>query len=355
MKVIYLTDIHDSLKGLRELLASTEADLYLLSGDILYKAFYEEEKIYNFVCLQEEFYQLARQFKQNTYPLDLALEIIRFPKKYITAENNVKTLQEKAHHYRQLFEIAAKTMKGKYTLIKKLIEKYAQATSWVLPGNYDIDLHHTDLEALSLHCQIKYKDSLKFSGYGGAPVQTSGIPEKLAIDYHETQEDGQLYSEPLHFFKQSEPDVLVLHNPAYGYFDCIPSYGHVGSQGIRRYLDEHSPSLVLSGHVHEDYGVALRNGTIFLNPSNFGGVDSPQGFQPGGSYAEIYFTDTEVVRIVFMQMKQNKLFPIMSVENKKQELIGKLDEQSLISLGKDMHLNPRQFIRDANGVVLGDS
>ena len=40
MKIIYATDIHDALKELRILLSNTEADLYLLSGDILYKAFY---------------------------------------------------------------------------------------------------------------------------------------------------------------------------------------------------------------------------------------------------------------------------------------------------------------------------
>ena len=40
MKIIYLTDIHDGLSGLKSVFQNTEADLYLLSGDIIYKAFY---------------------------------------------------------------------------------------------------------------------------------------------------------------------------------------------------------------------------------------------------------------------------------------------------------------------------
>lgn len=40
MKIIYLTDIHDGLHGLKRILQTTDADLYLFSGDIIYKAFF---------------------------------------------------------------------------------------------------------------------------------------------------------------------------------------------------------------------------------------------------------------------------------------------------------------------------
>ena len=348
VKIIYLTDIHDALKDLRRLLDSTEAELYLLSGDILYKAFYEEEKIYNFVCLQEEFYQLAREFSQDIYPMDLALEILRFPDKYASEHLNADRLAQKAEEYRKLFEMAAKTMKEKYSLIRELIDKFAQAPTWVLPGNYDIDLRYTDLEEYNLHTQIKYKRSLKFAGYGGAPIQTPGIPEKLALRYHETTKKGQLYSEPLSFFKGARADILVLHNPAYGYFDCIPSLGHVGSQGVRAYLDEHEPLLVLSGHVHEDYGAARSKNTIYLNPSNFGGVESVQGWQPGGSYAEIYIKDKQIANIVFMQLKEDHICPLMRVYNTEKGLLGELDR----SHKNHSHIDLNLLIRDNAGLAL---
>lgn len=351
MKIIYLTDIHDALKDLRSLLDNTEAELYLLSGDILYKAFYEEEKIYNFVCLQEEFYQLAREFSQDSYPMDLALEIIRSPKEYASKHWKADLLLRKAEEYRRLFEMAAKTMKEKYSLIRELIDKFSQAPSWVLPGNYDIDLRYTDLEEYNLHSKVKYKRSLKFAGYGGAPIQTPGIPEKLALRYHEIKKGGQLYSEPLSFFEETQPDILVLHNPAYAFFDCIPGLGHVGSQGIRTYIDEHEPLLVLSGHVHEDYGVARSKNTIYLNPSNFGGVDSAHGWQSGGPYAEIYIEDAQVANIVFMQLKEGQSYPIMRVSNTERGLLGELDPAS--SRGeRRTHLNLNLLIRDSAGLVL---
>ena len=60
MKIIYLTDIHDGLHGLKRILNETEADLYLFSGDIIYKAFFSEERIINFCGLQEEFYSILQ-------------------------------------------------------------------------------------------------------------------------------------------------------------------------------------------------------------------------------------------------------------------------------------------------------
>ena len=334
MKLIYLTDIHDALKELRALLDKTQADLYLLSGDILYKAFYEEEKIFNFVCLQEEFYQICRQSQLSMYPMDLALDILRFPEKY----KKSKDLQEKAQNYRELFDIASKTMKEKYSLIKDLINKYADAPAWVLPGNYDIDLQYTDLREHNLHCQVKYKRALKFAGYGGAPVQTSGIPEKLAVVYHEKKENGIIYSEGLDFFSEHKPDILVLHNPVYGFFDCIPSLGHVGSHGIRSYLDEHSPILVLSGHVHEDYGIAKRKNTIYLNPSNFGGVDSSHGWEAGGTYAEIEIHSGQIENINFMLWEEDKAYLLYKIQNTEQGLHLEQESKKTSNLEKELIL-----------------
>ncbi|MCB1325862.1 MAG: metallophosphoesterase [Spirochaetales bacterium] len=341
MKIIYLTDIHDALRDLRVLLSTTEADIYLLSGDILYKAFYDDEKTYQFVCLQEEFYTLARNLKKKIYPFDLASDILRFPDRY----NDDVELQKKAADYRHLFEKAAKTMKEKYALIESLIVKYGQAECLMLPGNYDIDLRYTALRDRDLHQKEIRLKGLEFAGYGGAPIATSGIPEKLAVVYHESQEGGKLFSDPEDFFEDKRPDVMVIHNPAYGYLDQVPGIGHVGSLGIRNYLDVHHPELVVSGHVHEDYGVCLRNGTILLNSSNFGGVDSPYGWQAGGAYAELYLEKKKVQKLNLMRLIGDKHYHLMEIERDGDTLQGKIVEENR----DKSHLNLDMIVRDSSG------
>lgn len=346
MKLIYLTDIHDALKELRVLLSSTEADVYILSGDILYKAFYDEDKIYQFVCLQEEFYTLAKTMEKRIYPMDLATDILRFPDSYQDFDRE-GDLEKKATEYRQLFDLAARTMKEKYELIDGLIVKYAQVPCMLLPGNYDIDLRYTALNERDMHQKKQIFNGSVFAGYGGAPIATSGIPEKLAVVYHEDNTNGKLYSEPEDFFNEARPDIMLLHNPAYGFFDRVPGLGHVGGLGVRNYLDDHKPALVLSGHVHEDHGAMLKGGTVYLNPSNFGGVDSPYGWQTGGAYAEIFMESGQVEHIVIKRLVHEEHQLLLEIFHKDATLQagrrGKSDEN---------HLSIESMLRDSNGAPI---
>jgi Icc-related predicted phosphoesterase len=306
MKIVYLTDIHDGLGGLKAVLTQVKADAYIFAGDIIYKAFFSEEKIIEFCSIQEEFYTLSKG--EEITPYDYATRAIRNPTKHSSA------LIQKSNLYRELFQKAAKTMKEKYELIEGLIRKYANSPVYSVPGNYDIDLQYTALYERDLHRKSVEIGGVKISGYGGAPIATSGIPEKLSVKYHEYKKNGMLYSEPEDFFEEERPDIALLHNPAYGRLDKIPRYGNVGSEGIRRYTDEYEPSLVLSGHVHEDQGIIKVGSTVFLNPSNFGAVDSLEGFQEGGYYAEIFMEGSIVSSVSLWQMRDQMPTFIMDID-----------------------------------------
>ncbi|TGL60173.1 phosphoesterase [Leptospira ognonensis] len=308
MKIVYLTDIHDGLHGLKKILQTTEADLYLFSGDIIYKAFFSYDRIIEFCGVQEELYYLLNENKNASTPFDFTTKAIRFPEKFPAS------VVEKSHTYRDLYKIAAKTMKDKYEIIEKLIQRYAKSPVYCLPGNYDLDLQYTELYQREIHRKSFEFQNLKFSGYGGAPIWTSGIPEKLTVVFHEYTKQGKNYSEPEDFFRQELPDICVIHNPSYGFFDKVPGVGNVGSQGIRRYLDDESPSLVVSGHVHEDQGIIKKRGTVFINPSNFGAVESVYGFQEGGYFAEIFLEDKTVVQSNLCQLRDEEWTRLIEVD-----------------------------------------
>ncbi|MCB1140851.1 MAG: metallophosphoesterase [Leptospiraceae bacterium] len=314
MKIIYLTDIHDGLNGLKNIFLHTSADIYILSGDIIYKAFFSTDRIIDFCTCQEELDKLAKKEGNDRNPYDFATYVIRYPNKFS------EETQFMCGQYRYLFNKASKTMKEKYVLIYQLVQKYAKSPCYFLPGNYDIDLQYTDLLDLDLHRKVIHFGGLKFAGYGGAPIVTSGIPEKLAVKFHEYNKSGKFYSEPEDFFRDEEPDIVLIHNPAYGYLDKIPRYGNIGSLGIRRYLDDHNPSLVLSGHVHEDLGILKKNNTVFFNPSNFGPVESIFGFQEGGFYGEIYLEEKKVVNVNLMRIQGNIVTDLIRTNTSEEQI-----------------------------------
>lgn len=281
MRIIYLTDLHDEFKPLRTVFQQTDADLYIVSGDLIYKAFVTEDRLYHFLDVQEKLSAYSKRIETNSKPYQLASSILA------DKENHEAGIIEASTEYKYLFEKAATTMRRKYETLKRLINTYTSAKTIVIPGNYDMNLQYTALSEYDLHKRHFELNGIKLAGYGGAPIFTPGIPETLSVVYHENQKGQTVKSEPKDFLSKIKPHIAVIHNPAYGVLDKMATRGHSGSFGVRDYIDEHQPVLVLSGHIHEDYGLMQIADSFCLNPSNFGGVDSLMGYDPGGFFTEI--------------------------------------------------------------------
>jgi len=306
MKFLYITDIHDRFKAIRTLLKHEQVDVAFLSGDLLYRTFYNDNKLYEFSSIQERFNTKAHSEKLEKVPYDYAKHILKNQELY----NGLSI--DQAKKFEDLFETASKNIREKYENLANVIEKYANYPCWLLPGNYDMDLKHTVLKGLNIHKKALTIDSLKFCAYGGAPILTPGIPQKLSVNF---REGTNLEScEPYQFFLKEKPDVIMLHQPPYGIFDALPSFGHIGSPGIRNYIDDNRFFLCLSGHVHEDYGILLKNGCLFMNPSNFGTVETPNGKNLGGYYAIIDIEKTGLKRIKFKRYHRRKIIDVYDIK-----------------------------------------
>ena len=52
--------------------------------------------------------------------------------------------------------------------------------------------------------------------------------------------------------------------------------------------------MVLSGHMHEDWGAMFRDGKVFINPSNFGRFVEIKRIKRGGYFAEFFIEEKGV-------------------------------------------------------------
>lgn len=72
-------------------------------------------------------------------------------------------------------------------------------------------------------------------------------------------------------------DILIVHGPPHGVSDYVPRDNqNVGSPSLRARIQAIKPSLVVTGHIHEGYGVYLLDNNIpVVNASHMTGEMQP--------------------------------------------------------------------------------
>ena len=129
---------------------------------------------------------------------------------------------------------------------------------YAIPGNCDpLSLPETISNvAIDMHGRTARLNGFHVAGLGGSNPTIFNTPFEL------DEETIYRMLKPI----SKEGMILMVHAPPYGINDMIPSGLNVGSKSILRIVKEFHPILVLSGHIHEDYGVKHIDGTTFINP-----------------------------------------------------------------------------------------
>jgi Icc-related predicted phosphoesterase len=339
MRVIFIADVHHAFAQVERLLERTEADLYLVTGDLVSRAFFRYATAWRFMELQQAItgFRIRENLDET---LDLASQrILKSGKghpQFYQAEEYI-ALSRKAEEY----------LKKSYYRLERIFASYPQKTVYVLPGNYDMNLRQTSLGHRDIHLKCVESDGLRAAGLGGADVMTPGMPDHLQVPYGKGKHDAAFFG----FLQKSRPHMLVLHQPPYGYHDVIPGYGHSGNSVVRDFVDDSEVSIVLSGHHHEHWGAVFSKGTWFFNPSNFGRTVEISGARPGGFFFDIAIENKRVEAATLRRLEKKGIFDIVDYHyaDKNLETLV-LDEERYVLLGgkarKTQHIKPiRQFQR----------
>ena len=119
-------------------------------------------------------------------------------------------------------------------------------------GNMD-SVHHDDwykAEGISINGRGVIIDDVGFFGVSGGPVS------RLKTPYEISEEEILARSEAGYMMvKSCHRKVFVPHAPPYGTkLDIIHSGYHVGSTGVREFIEITKPDVVICGHIHEGRG-----------------------------------------------------------------------------------------------------
>jgi len=79
VKIIFASDIHESFINLKKLFRMTQADLYIIAGDLLYSAFPSWELAARFTELQQRAYSWGLSHGLTGARFDMAREMVEAP------------------------------------------------------------------------------------------------------------------------------------------------------------------------------------------------------------------------------------------------------------------------------------
>jgi Icc-related predicted phosphoesterase len=303
MRIVFIADVHGSWQQLKGLLDTTQADLYLVTGDLLKSAFRSSDNFFRFSDLHRHFNYLKCRTRTE-------INTREFVEKRLRDREGDQEETGRAREYLRLHRLAERTMHRELDRLEGLLASFPEKTIRVLPGNYDLDLQKTALRERDLHRKVLTVQGVKIAGYGGARGPTPGIPEDLAVPYGEYPSGGGLHSEPRDFFCRERPHIVVLHMPPFGILDRLRDYGHLGSVGIRDYIDQFAPQVVLCGHMHESWGVVREGSTVAANPSNFGRVPDLNGKAHGGYFFDCILEDAAYRVGTLRQLDKGRVFDL---------------------------------------------
>lgn len=247
-------------------------DLVICAGDLLMTAFDNKTRA-DFKTVSLASWQMRHAAWSN-------LPLSEFARRIIAKKKQPKKIKKLAQRYIELLDIATENMRVQYMRFKELFDAMGTPVL-IVPGNYDSHCMMQFFETENIHLQTTTIGRLQFAGYGGANVIPAHIPEDLLFIFDDEDMITGNSSGPYTFLSSQRPDVAIVHTPPYGCCDKVGAGmnmmadgtggdGHAGSLGIRKYVLEYQPQIVIAGHIHEAVGVEKLRESYVINPGNLG-------------------------------------------------------------------------------------
>ncbi len=134
-----------------------------------------------------------------------------------------------------------------------------------IPGNCDpINLYGSidNSKAINIHGKSVTIKNIGICGFGGSNPTPFNTP--LEFDEIEIYDNARKVMEEI---KNHEVTLFVTHAPPWGTkTDLLPSGKHVGSESLRKIIEEFQPSINLCGHIHESMAIDKIGKTSIINP-----------------------------------------------------------------------------------------
>lgn len=134
-----------------------------------------------------------------------------------------------------------------------------------IPGNCDpqgISSQLDNSKAVNIHGKSTAIKNVGICGFGGSNLTPFNTPLEFGeIEIYEELDKVMVQ------MKDQDIKILVTHAPPLNTnADKLPDGSHVGSESIRKIIEEYKPNINICGHIHEAQSMDKIGETIIMNP-----------------------------------------------------------------------------------------
>lgn len=110
--------------------------------------------------------------------------------------------------------------------------------------------------AENLHGQLVEFGDFIFAGIGGGSGKFGTLTELSEEEFEHILRK---------FMNLPEKFIFISHSPPHGLEVDFTGSKHIGSRAIRKFVEDHQPILMCTGHAHEGRGVVKLGRTVIVN------------------------------------------------------------------------------------------
>ncbi|PKL68619.1 MAG: metallophosphoesterase [Methanobacteriales archaeon HGW-Methanobacteriales-1] len=134
-----------------------------------------------------------------------------------------------------------------------------------IPGNCDplgVSSQLDNSKAINIHGKSTAIKNVGICGFGGSNLTPFDTP----LEFGEIEIFEEL-DKIMVEMKDQDIKILVTHAPPLNTnADKLPNGDHVGSESIRKIIEDYNPDINICGHIHEAQSIDQIGETIILNP-----------------------------------------------------------------------------------------
>jgi len=117
---------------------------------------------------------------------------------------------------------------------------------------------------------LLHQSAFRYKGYSflGLGGMVSLDPRRLADPnrfYHRDEEVYAILEKAYLKVSDARRKIVIVHQPPRGAQDLLYNGEISGSSGLRRFIEDYHPDLVLCGHIHEGRGECRIGSTLVIN------------------------------------------------------------------------------------------